>query len=55
MQQKEEQLAESIHRITFELLLRRKTAKHPEKTHGDIKSRSRLKDGLKYIRYKVFE
>lgn len=54
IQQKEEQLAENIHRITDELLLRRKTGQHPEKIHGDVEGRSRLKDGLKYMRYKVF-
>lgn len=54
MHQEEEQLAEKIHRQTYELLLRRKTRKHPEKTPWRAKGRSRFKDSLRYLRYKVF-
>lgn len=43
----------NIHRITSELLSRRKTGKHPEKTHGDLKGSSRLEEGLTYMRVKV--
>lgn len=51
---KEEKPRKNIHRITFELLSRRKTGKHPEKTRGEITGRSRLKEDLKYVRFKVF-
>lgn len=51
---KEEKPRKNIHRITCELLSRRKTGKLPEKARGDITSSSRLKEGPKYVRFKVF-